>query len=212
MKLMSKKGFTLIELLVVITIMAIVGTFAVVNYKSFGQDKDLESAALDIQSQVRTAQTNATAGVKCDNDPTHRLHSWRNNFYKQSGKYKIVLNCQYLNVSGVRAGIDFKLYELKDNLIIEKINNGTDFTFPNDFSTAADFSGNYYASATFIAISGQVGFIAGDGAGVDGSGNPAWKGLAGFGGSPIFTIYMKNTTTNSTKQVIIDKGGRVYVQ
>lgn len=60
------KGFTLIELLVVIAIMAVVGTFTLANFSDFGKDKELQNAALDIQSLLRTAQTNALASVKCN--------------------------------------------------------------------------------------------------------------------------------------------------
>lgn len=58
-------GYTLIELLVVIAIMAVIGVFALANFGSFGEDKKLDNALLDIQSQLRTAQTNATSNVQC---------------------------------------------------------------------------------------------------------------------------------------------------
>lgn len=60
-------GFTLVELLVVITIMAIVGAYAFSNFGSFGEDQKLKSAAQDIQSLLRQAQTNASTGVQCSN-------------------------------------------------------------------------------------------------------------------------------------------------
>ena len=47
------KGFTLVELMVVIAIMAIVGTFAIANYRSFGEDKDLENAVLEQEERRR---------------------------------------------------------------------------------------------------------------------------------------------------------------
>ncbi len=58
-------AFTLIELLVVITVMAITGIFTLANYRFFGEDQNLKNAALDIQSFLRLAQTNATSGIKC---------------------------------------------------------------------------------------------------------------------------------------------------
>lgn len=61
----SAPGFTLIELLVVIAIMGIISTVAFSNYKSFGEDQSLKNAVLDLQSQLRTAQTNAISNVKC---------------------------------------------------------------------------------------------------------------------------------------------------
>jgi len=36
------RGFTLIELMIVISIMALLGAFTIANYRSFGEDKDLE--------------------------------------------------------------------------------------------------------------------------------------------------------------------------
>lgn len=65
---MGKTGsnaFTLIELLVVIAVMALTGTVILANYRSFGEEQKLTNAVLDIQSQLRSAQTNATANVKC---------------------------------------------------------------------------------------------------------------------------------------------------
>lgn len=58
-------GFTLVELLVVLAIMAIVGVFTLANYRSFGEDRNLKSAVLDIQSLLKQAQTNASTGTSC---------------------------------------------------------------------------------------------------------------------------------------------------
>lgn len=60
-------GFTLIELLVVIAIMALIGTYVLSNYGRFGEDQKLKNTALDIVSLLKTAQTNATSGSKCQN-------------------------------------------------------------------------------------------------------------------------------------------------
>ena len=61
-------AFTLVELLVVIAVMAIVGVFTLANYRSFGEDQNLKSASLDIQSLLKQAQTNATANVICNGE------------------------------------------------------------------------------------------------------------------------------------------------
>ena len=68
MRRTAQNAFTLIELLVVLAIMAIAGVSAIANYANFGEDQKLKSAVLDIQNQLRTAQTNATTNVKCDTD------------------------------------------------------------------------------------------------------------------------------------------------
>lgn len=65
---LNSRAFTLVELLVVIAIMAIIGAFALVNYGSFGEDQNLKNAVLNLQSQLRAAQTNATTNVKCINE------------------------------------------------------------------------------------------------------------------------------------------------
>lgn len=59
-------GFTLIEILVVMAVMSIIGVYTFANYKSFGDDKNLTNAALDIQGILRFAQTSASANTKCD--------------------------------------------------------------------------------------------------------------------------------------------------
>lgn len=61
----SAHGFTLVELLVVLAIMAIVGVFTLANYKSFGEDQNLKSAVLDIQSLLKQSQANASTGASC---------------------------------------------------------------------------------------------------------------------------------------------------
>lgn len=62
---LAAPGFTLVELLVVIALVAVVGTITLANFRTFGEDENLKSAILDIQSQFRVAQTNATTNVKC---------------------------------------------------------------------------------------------------------------------------------------------------
>lgn len=200
----SARGFTLIELLVVIAIMAIVGTFAIANFRTFGEDQDLKSAALDLQSLIRTAQTDATTGVRCDDDPTHTLNSWRVNVYKQLNKYRAQLACVY-NVGASRGYVEKKVDTLKDNLKIENITGDSVScvqTLPGDIEA------NYYATVVFTPISGQVGFVAGNGFAADGS----WQGIPCFGSTNTFRVNVQNTKTMSTKSLTVDRGGRVYEQ
>ncbi len=62
----TERGFTLVELMVVLAIMAILGVFTLANYGAFGEDRNLKSAVLDIQSMLRQAQTNATVNAVCN--------------------------------------------------------------------------------------------------------------------------------------------------
>lgn len=64
---MKRNAFTLIELLVVMAIMAILGSVVFVNFKGFAQDQILNKTIGEIQTYLRLAQTNATAGVVCPN-------------------------------------------------------------------------------------------------------------------------------------------------
>src|SRR5574340_523750 len=81
-------GFTLIELMVVMAIMAIIGVFTLSNFSSFGDNKKLDNAVLDIQSQLRTAQSNATSNVQC----TQFSATWQVKF--KSDAVTTNLNCQ----------------------------------------------------------------------------------------------------------------------
>lgn len=86
-----QNAFTLVELLVVITILGIIGAYTISNYRSFGEEQKLKSAALDIQSLLRQAQINATTGVKCNNSPAK---GWRVYFTSTTA---LDLQCQYNN-------------------------------------------------------------------------------------------------------------------
>lgn len=59
------RGFTLIELLVVIAILALIVVFAIPNLRSIKEDQNLLNSAAELQSVIRSAQNNATSGVKC---------------------------------------------------------------------------------------------------------------------------------------------------
>lgn len=78
MKISALNGFTLVELLVVVAIMAITGVFAFANFASFGEDKKLTNTTLEIQSLLKTAQTNAISNVKCSDDSFNAI--WKVEF------------------------------------------------------------------------------------------------------------------------------------
>lgn len=205
----KQHGFTLIELLVVIAIMAIIGTFAIANYRSFGQDKELVSIALDIQSLVRVAQTNATTGKKCIPrlDPISPAEAWQNDFFRQNDGDKITLACSYLRGDGALIGGYWgvqKYFILPAHIQLVSVDidscSNTLAKKPYNEHTGENSS----AAIVFKPTLGNMTFYSYL-VGSSDSGNKCPDGN-------IFKVNLKNTKTNSTKQVIIDKGGRVYVE
>lgn len=58
-------GFTLVELLIVLVITGIIGVYSFSNFASYGEDQNLKTTVLDIQSFFRQAQSNAKSNVAC---------------------------------------------------------------------------------------------------------------------------------------------------
>lgn len=60
------RGFTLIEILVGLAVVAVLGIAGYINYRTFSQEQVMDDAVSKAQSLLRTAQTNATASLKCE--------------------------------------------------------------------------------------------------------------------------------------------------
>lgn len=162
----AKSGFTLIELLVVITIMALVGAYALSNFGSFGKDQKLKNDALDVLSLLRLAQSNATSGLKCQSQPAL---NWRVEFTDTS---TIDLKCQYLSGANTITSSSIKSES------------------PAVSTTLYGFTAGSCASTpTYVSFAPLYGTMTSD------------------CGSYSITI-----TVGGTKQVIIDPGGKIYVQ
>lgn len=58
-------GYTLVELLVVMTILSLIGLTSFINLGNFREDKLLDTSLTNLQSLIRTAQSNASTGVLC---------------------------------------------------------------------------------------------------------------------------------------------------
>jgi len=174
---MPKSGFTLIELLVVIAIMAIVGVFTLANYKSFGEDQNLKNAVLDIQSQLRTAQTNATTNVKCN---TLFGATWQVKF---TDTKTTNLNCQEPQPPLL---VPKKTLTLGTNIAIQSV-SGTGSSCPSALSFTINFA----------PVSGKISIK---------------DNTRDYPNCTLLTITLKNTKTNSTKALVIEKGGRIYAQ
>lgn len=168
----SARGFTLIELLIVISIMAIMGTFAIANYRTFGEDKDLENAALDVVSFIRMAQTNATTNLKC---VLEYGGIWQIEYFSRT-----VIN---LNCKEAASFINKKKLQMKANIKVDLITGN-----PSSYCTAG-----YGSIINFTSINGQIE-------------------LGGNSNCASLTATLKNTTRPNTKNVIIEKGGKIDVQ
>lgn len=108
------KGFTLVEILVAIVVMAILGTIGFIHYRTFSGTQALNEGISLVQSTLRAAQSNATAGVKCSNSggATWLLTFENNTTFNLKCKvgvaaastqrsYILPTNVQVLSISGV---------------------------------------------------------------------------------------------------------------
>ncbi|HBQ50641.1 hypothetical protein A3B42_02525 [Candidatus Daviesbacteria bacterium RIFCSPLOWO2_01_FULL_38_10] len=163
------RGFTLIELMIVISIMALLGAFTIANYRSFGEDKDLENAALDVVSLIRTAQTNATTNLKCVNDGG----IWQIEYI--TGSPEIKLNCKEPLADFIKK----KTLQLKTNIQVDSVIGSPPIACTG-------------LTINFKPINGQIE-------------------LGGDEACDSLTATLKNTTRPGTKNVIIEKGGKIYV-
>lgn len=127
---LPKNGFTLVELLVVMSIMAITGIFTLSNFRSFGEDQNLKSAVLDLQSQLRSAQTNATANAICINNGGG---TWQVTY---SGSTASV-NCQEAGAAPAPTSVP-KTVTLGSNIQIEEVSGIPSSSCPN--SAAVPFT------------------------------------------------------------------------
>lgn len=183
-----KHGYTIVELIIVIAVMVIIGVVAIANYGAFGKDQALQRGVSDIQSFIRTAQTNATARVPCpptSSSDTDAGASWKIKF--NTDGVTLSMFCQ-LGSSGPEIDLSgtankYK-YTLGNNVSVYRLNTDNINCAPSQ---------SYVI--TFAPLYGDVTFTDG-----------------GCAASPNLLIILRNSSTGSTKNLVIDKGGSVYEQ
>lgn len=181
-----KTGFTLIEILVVISILAIVGIMSFANFGSLKQDQALKSAASDLQSLVRLAQSNATSRLQCGSDTVSGAN-WILEF--KSDQKTISLACQVLSdlpPSPTPTPIFDRNLIFLNNIIVDSVNS------------CPDIPGSNPLTITYSPLHGNVTFD-------DASHVPPCVNSA------TIRIVLKDSD-GQTKTVIINKGGSVDVQ
>ncbi len=120
---MPKSGFTLIELLVVLSIMAVLGIFSIANFGDFGEGQKLKGAAFDIQSLIKTAQTNAASRIACPvGSNTYGAHWW---VEMQTGSQTLNLRCQIGTAGAISLIKTYTITTQSPNLQIFSVNCDT---------------------------------------------------------------------------------------
>lgn len=179
----TERGFTLIELLVVISIMAIIGVFTLANYGDFGEDQNLKSAVLDMQSQLRTAQANATTNLKCN---TQSNAVWQ---VVYTNTPTVNLNCQELPLpSPTPAPTSKKSWQFGTNIQIQAVSGKCGIV-----SDCSNCPSVLPFTISFDPLNGKVS-------------------LGSDARCTSLTITLINNNTTSTKALIIEQGGRIYAQ
>lgn len=194
-KLKSKNlGFTLIELLVAISILAIIGVLLFVDFGPFRKDQALLTATNNIQSFIRSAQTNATAGVLCSGTGESTLRSgsaWSLKFSPTNSSIQIV--CEKTQEIE-------KMLKLQDNIRYEIKCADNEVGLDSDTSNCADIADDFVI--TFSPIYGKVCFVDSNQQGC----------LDERPVRPVKFAKIKVISGNDSKGVIINLGGLVYVQ
>lgn len=180
MKKTAQIGFTLIELLVVMAIIGILGVFTLANFSGFGETKKLDNAVLDIQSILRTAQSNATSNVQC----TQFSAVWQVEF--SADGVTTNLKCQNplptpLPTPPLPTPVTKKTSQFDTNISIQSVLQRMGTNCP----TSLPFT------VSFAPITGNMTI---------GSSSACQE----------ITLILRNSKANVTKTLNIDRGGRIY--
>lgn len=120
----NNRGFTLIELLVGISIISIVFSIGVANYRDFSRRESLNGISKQLKGDLRTAQQLALSGKKPDTGTCNVLNGYTFALNGANG-YRISANCS--NGAGGDILIEHKLVDLGSDVSISSTNPTIDF-------------------------------------------------------------------------------------
>lgn len=190
------KGYSLPELLAVLTILSIVSIFIFNNVRNFRQDQDLKIAANSLQSQIRSAQTNAITNLKCLNQSNK---GWQVKFSKRENLYQVETQCHYNSSTGNDLIRTIKTDKLAKNIVIDKLTDGS----CGDDSCKADVE-SASVIISFSPVEGKVNFEFTGFTGISAPTKPinSWTKMQ---------IVLK-IGQNLTKSATVEKQGLIYVE
>lgn len=186
------KGFTLLELLVVVAIVSILIVLSIPQFSKFNNSQAVQTSALELQTAVRTAQSNAGSGIKCDSPPTTPSLDWQLLLSDDRG-YRVTSTC---NPSGSAVNNTFLL---SPNVKFSEVSMRGPDELCNE-SRAAYFTGygvsynNVSASAAFKKPAGSV------------------CNDVDFARVTNMVISLRSANDSSViRKVVIEKSGAVYI-
>jgi prepilin-type N-terminal cleavage/methylation domain-containing protein len=231
---LSARGFTLVELLVVISVMAVLTVIAIANFSNFKQDQALKGAAGYLQSQLRTTQTNASTGFKCNNKTANYWKSTLSETSFGSGKYQLQTLCSNADsdknvISTVNLdnfqNVTLKAYLMKDGISCE-VQLSSSITSSNGFLLSTP--GNKKPPAVIFTQKDNTVYYEAEQSGFntplsvlgDPDASPGVQtkyvvndNIFGCKQKPErFRIELKNTKTPTVLNLNVDKNGRIYVE
>lgn len=187
--MLVQKGFTFVELLVVISIMAVMAVVSFARFATLKEEQTLKVAVNQLQSFVRTAQTNATTGVKCSNVSTDVSGTW---FVEFRDSKNVDLGCYILEPDSPT---------LKKTLTFENnqpsLDSITGITGSNNCSTS--FPG-FVIRVSFAPLNGKITFT---------DKNPAASSSCLDENSDL-SINLKKAS--NIKSLIISRGGSIEIK
>ena len=178
-------GFSLIEILIVIAILITVLLVVLPQFKSFGEQERLKNGALELESHLRSAQNLAQSGARCDS--ANQASFWVLRFLSGSQ-------------AQIKAACPLAETVVKSLTLTIPVSKITLFPANCELGNGSTLSGT---GIKFANISAKVDFDTNN----LGSGCSLSQIASATRAELEVTLSL-----NSSKKVMIEKGGKIYVQ